>query len=137
MVPVIILTVRKPKVRVDATPWSLGTVVAVFLVIGIYGGAFQAGIGLVLLAALSRSGFDLVTANSIKVIVNTAVTLVALPVYIWQGQVVWLPAIVLAVGLTIGGSLGARLAVVGGEVLIRRVMVVAALALAGRLVGLY
>ncbi|NDH23768.1 MAG: sulfite exporter TauE/SafE family protein [Actinobacteria bacterium] len=137
MVPIIILTVRKPKVRVDATPWSLPAVIAVFLVIGIYGGAFQAGIGLVLLAALSRSGFDLVTANSIKVIVNTAVTMVALPVYIWQGQVVWLPAIVLAVGLTIGGSLGARLAVFGGEVLIRRVMVVAAVALAGRLVGLY
>jgi len=39
--------------------------------------------------------------------------------------------------LTIGGSLGARLAVFGGEVLIRRVMVVAAVALAGRLVGLY
>ena len=135
MVPLIILTVRRPP-ALDARrePWSPAVTFAVFLAIGVYGGAVQAGVGLVLLAALNRAGFDLVTANSIKVLVTLAVTAVALPVFVLQGQVRWGPALVLAAGLTLGGWLGPHVAVRGGERLIRVVMVVAALALAVRLV---
>jgi uncharacterized membrane protein YfcA len=137
MIPLILLTINKPKVRTEGESWSQTTTMIVFLGVGIYGGAIQAGVGLVMLAALSRSGFDLVTANSIKVLVNVAVTMVALPVFILQGNVEWLPALVLAVGLTIGGSLGARMGVAKGEEWIRRVMIAAALALALRLLGVY
>lgn len=138
MIPLVILSVRRPKPRAEGEgTWSPLTVLVVFFAIGIYGGAFQAGVGLVLLAALTRSGINLVVANSIKVIINSVVTLVALPVFILHGDIRWAPALVLAFGFVIGGSLGARLAVKGGEVLIRRAMVVAALALAGRLIGLY
>ncbi len=137
MIPLILLTINKPKVRTEGESWSRTTTMIVFLGVGIYGGAIQAGVGLVMLAALSRAGFDLVTANSIKVLVNVAVTTVALPVFILQGNVDWLPALVLAVGLTIGGSLGARMGVAKGEEWIRRVMIAAALALAMRLLGVY
>lgn len=137
MIPLIILSIRKPKFREDFETWSRPVTYAVFFAIGIYGGAVQAGTGLVLLAALSRSGFDLVTANSIKVLVNLAVTAVALPVFIWQGNVKWAPALVLAVGLTLGGWLGAHAAVRGGERLIRAVMVVASLVLAAKLLGAF
>jgi len=136
MVPLIILSVWKPKLATDGPTWSPTVTYAVFFGIGIYGGAVQAGVGLVLLAALQRAGFDLVTANSIKVLVNVAVTAVALPVFIVLGKVVWLPALILAAGLTIGGYLGANATVRGGEKLVRVVMVVAALALAAKLLGL-
>jgi len=109
---------------------------AVFFCIGIYGGAFQAGIGILLLLALSRSGIDLVRANAIKVLVVAAVTVVALPVFIAGGNVAWLPAVVLAAGFSAGGVLGAHLAVVGGERLIRPVVGVAVIALAVRMLGL-
>ncbi|HSL57425.1 MAG TPA: sulfite exporter TauE/SafE family protein [Acidimicrobiales bacterium] len=137
MIPLIILSIRKPKANVAAEPWSRSVTVAVFFLIGIYGGAIQAGVGLVLLATLGRAGFDLVTGNNIKVLVTFAVTLVALPVFIVQGQIAWVPALVLAAGFTAGGWLGAHVAVKGGERVIRVVMVVAALALAGELLGLY
>jgi uncharacterized membrane protein YfcA len=137
MIPLILLTINKPKVRAGGESWSQTTTMVVFFAVGIYGGAIQAGVGLVMLAALSRAGFDLVTANSIKVLVNVAVTSVALPVFILQGNVEWIPALILAVGLTIGGSLGARLGVAKGEDWIRRVMVVAVVALALRLLGVY
>ncbi len=137
MIPLILLTINKPSVKSDSEPWGRATTIAVFLVVGIYGGAVQAGVGLVMLAALSRAGFDLVTANSIKVLVNLAVTCVALPVFIIAGDVRWAPALLLAIGLTAGGWLGARLGVTKGEEWIRRVMVVAALALAARLLGVY
>ncbi len=74
--------------------------------------------------ALAHSGYDLVKANSIKVVVNAVLTLTAFPVFLWQGQVRWLPAIMLAVGYALGGTIGARLAVRGGERLIRPVLVV-------------
>ncbi len=137
MIPLILLSIRKPTVRTDAEPWGRGLTTGVFFLIGIYGGAIQAGVGLVLLAALTRAGFDLVTANSIKVLVTFAVTLVALPVFIWNGQVDWIPALVLAAGFTAGGWSGAHVAVRGGERFIRIAMVAAALVLAASLLGVF
>ena len=137
MLPIIFLSLRKPKPRLDGDVWSTMTTAVVFFGIGIYGGAVQAGVGLVLLAALTRAGYDLVTANVIKVLVTLVVTATALPVFIAQGDVRWGPALILAAGLAIGGWVGARIAVEGGERVIRWVMVVAALVLAARLLGLY
>jgi uncharacterized membrane protein YfcA len=137
MIPLIVLAIRKPRARTDKPAWPRWLTVVVFFAIGIYGGAIQAGVGLVLLAALTRAGYDLVTANHIKVLVNFVVTAVALPVFIINGQVEWIPAIVLAAGFTAGGWFGAHFAVKGGEKYIRLMMVVATVILAGSLLGLY
>jgi len=137
MIPLIILTVNKPRPNLEASPWPTAVTVVVFFGIGIYAGAIQAGVGLVLLTALSRSGMDLVTANVVKVIFTFCATVIALPVFILQGDVRWGPAIVLAIGTSIGGWAGAKFAVRGGERWIRLVMIIAAVALALRLIGVY
>lgn len=137
MLAVLVPTLRPPRVTPDAVRWHPAVNFAVFAAIGLYGGAFQAGVGLVLVAALVHAGYDLVRANSIKVVVNVVLTAVALPVFLWKGQVVWLPAAALAAGFALGGALGARLAVRGGERVIRPAMVAAVLLLAGRMIGLY
>ncbi len=136
MLPLIVLTIWRPKPRHDVT-WSTPVTVLVFFGIGLYAGAVQAGFGLVVLAALSRAGYDLVTANMMKVTINIAVTVVALVVFIADGSVRWVPALILAAGLSLGGWLGAHIAVQGGERVIRVVMVISALALAGRLLGIW
>ena len=105
--------------------------------IGAYGGAFQVGVGIPLLFALSYAGFDLVRANAIKVIVTAALTATAIPVFLFAGQIVWGPALTVGVGYAAGALLGARLAVRGGERLIRPVLALAVIALAGRMLGLY
>jgi hypothetical protein len=135
--PLVILALRRPKVRVDVEPWSKRATVAVFGAIGLYGGAVQAGIGLVLLAALTRAGYSLVLANNIKVVVNLSITVVALPIFVARGEVDWIPALVLASGFTVGGWVGAHAAVKGGERFLRWAMAAAAVLLAGRLLGLY
>lgn len=137
MLPIIFMSIKPPKQKLDADGWPVWLTAVVFFGVGIYGGAIQAGIGLVMLAALTRAGYDLVTANNVKMIATVAITLVALPVFIVQGKVEWLPAVILAVGLTTGSWIGAHAAVRGGEKFIRAVMVVAALILAGNLLGLY
>lgn len=139
MVPLLLLSLRKPKPAADGADaaWSPLVSSLVFLGVGLYGGAFQAGVGLILLAALTRTGIDLVVANSIKVVVILVVTATALPVFIASGKVDWPPALVLGAGFAVGGAVGARLAVSGGERVIRGVMIVAVLAASGRLLGLY
>ena len=138
MVPLLVLSLRPPVLKsVEGRVWSGPFTVLVFLAVGLYGGAFQAGIGLLLVVALSRSGMDLVVANSVKVVVIMVVTVTALPLFIVGGRVDWGPAMVLAAGFAVGGALGARLTVTRGASLIRPVMVAAVLALAGRLLGLF
>ncbi|MDH3212642.1 MAG: sulfite exporter TauE/SafE family protein [Myxococcales bacterium] len=117
--------------------WPPSVRAAVFFGIGLYGGAFQAGVGIVLLFALSHAGFDLVRANAIKMVVVAALTAVAVPVFVLEHQIEWLPAAVLACGYAVGGALGARLAVQRGERLIRPVLAASVLALAGRMLGFY
>jgi hypothetical protein len=120
-----------------AQRWSPLTRGFVLFAIGVYGGAVQAGVGLLLLFALNRAGFDLFRANAIKIVIATALAIVTVPVFIFEQQVAWLPAVFVSIGFTLGATVGARLAVIGGESAIRRALAVAVLALAGHLLGLY
>jgi uncharacterized membrane protein YfcA len=137
MVPILILSLRKPRPKTGGAGWPHWLTVVVFFGIGMYGGAFQAGIGLLLIVALSHSGLDLVTANSVKVLVNLSVSSVALPVFLVQGYFELIPAVLLGAGFAFGGWLGANASVRGGEKVIRPVMIVAVLAFSGKLLGLY
>lgn len=137
MLPIVYFSIRKPTPRVDGDSWSLPLTLAVFFAVGLYGGAVQAGVGLVMLAALTRAGYDLIAANNIKVVANLTLTAVVLPIFVAQGNVDWVPALILAVGLTAGGWVGAHAAVRGGERFIRAGMVVAALLLASKLLGVW
>jgi len=108
-----------------------------FAAIGVYGGAFQAGVGILLISVLALSGVDLVRSTQIKTALNTCFTLLALPVFYWAGQIVWPEALALGAGFAIGGALGARIAVRGGARVIRPLLAIAIVALAGRMLGLY
>ncbi|HJM99243.1 MAG TPA: sulfite exporter TauE/SafE family protein [Acidimicrobiales bacterium] len=137
ILPIIFLSLREPKTIETGKGFSTVTTAAIFFGIGLYAGAIQMGVGLVLLAFLTRSGLPLMKANIVKVLVTLAVTMTALPVFIIQGKVRWWPAIILTTGLSIGGWVGARIAVRGGERAIRVFMVIAAIGLTGKLLGLY
>lgn len=138
MLALLVPTLRRPAQRREPPTERPATLrLLLFFGIGLYGGAFQAGAGILLVLALSYAGYDLVRANSLKVVINFCFTLVAVPVFIAAQQVAWAPAIALATGFAAGGEVGARLAVRGGERLIRPVLGVAVVALAGRLLGLY
>lgn len=108
-----------------------------FFGIGLYGGSFQAGVGLFLVLALARTGHDLVMANSVKTVAVAAFTLIATAIFVYEGQVYWWPALALSLGTALGAAVGARIAVRGGERVIRIALVLAVIALAGRMLGLY
>jgi uncharacterized protein len=117
-----------------AAPWLR---FLAFFGIGLYGGAFQAGVGILLLSVFSLAGIDLVRGTHIKTALNTCFTLLALPVFWWAGQIVWPEALALGAGFGAGGAAGARLALAGGERVIKPVLAIAVIALAGRMLGVY
>jgi uncharacterized membrane protein YfcA len=135
LVPV--LRVTRVDVTAEKPAWSRPTTLLVFFAIGLYGGAFQAGVGLFLVLALAHAGHDLVLSNSIKAIAVAAFTVAAVAVFVLEGQVEWVPAIVLSISTAAGAYLGTRLAVRGGDAVIRPLLIVAVVAMAGKMLGLY
>jgi uncharacterized membrane protein YfcA len=90
---------------------------------GFWGGLIQIGVGFILMPILHRvMGLDLVRVNMHKVFVVLVYTLIALTVFAANVQILWVAGMALALGMMIGGWLGAHTTVVHGEVWIRRVL---------------
>jgi hypothetical protein len=137
LVPTLRGASRSKQEAAAREPLSTPLRTLLFFGIGLYGGAFQAGVGILLIYGISWSGVDLVRTNSMKVVINFCFTLLVLPIFILSHQIAWLPALTLGAGFAMGGAIGPKIAVRGGERVIRPVLAVAVVALAGRMLGLY
>lgn len=113
--------------------WVWGHVAMV--AIGFYGGFIQAGVGFLLMAALNNlMKLDLIRVNMHKVFVVGTFTFASLIVFIIHGKVWWITGLCLAVGNSLGGWIGSQLTVSKGELFIRRILYVALLAMAVKLI---
>lgn len=93
---------------------------------GFWGGFIQIGMGFILMPILNRvMGLDLVTTNVHKVFIVGLYTLAALLVFATTSEIMWLVGGILAVGNSLGGYLGAKMTLKRGDVLIKRVLLVA------------
>jgi len=105
-----------------------------FFFVGIYGGFIQAGVGFLIIAALtSIHGFSLVKTNSIKMFVVLVYTVAALAVFIYEGQINWLYGLILAVGNSTGAWFASRWSVEKGDRVIKVFLVITVIALAIKL----
>jgi uncharacterized protein len=96
--------------------------VLLFLLVGLYGGFIQAGVGFFILAVTAFSGFDVIQGNGVKVFTVLLLTLVSLIFFAWNGKVDWPAGLVLSAGTAAGGALGARLSIYIGETWVKRVV---------------
>jgi uncharacterized membrane protein YfcA len=67
-------------------------------------------------------GLDLVRVNAHKVIIILTYTIAALLVFANNIELMWVTGLVLAVGMSIGGWLGARVTISKGEHMIKTVL---------------
>lgn len=89
-------------------PWA--SAAAVFLV-SVYGGYFNGGLGIMLLAVFGLIGFtDLHGMNGLKNLLSAVLSVVSVATYASAGLIAWDSAIVLAIATTIGGFVGAHFA---------------------------
>lgn len=90
--------------------WWVGAVVFQFLV-GVYGGYFGAGIGILMLAALGLLGFsDIHRMNALKNLLAICINGVAAVYFITSGAVIWSDVLLMTFAALAGGYTGARLA---------------------------
>ncbi len=143
MVGMFLIVVFKPEAWVKERAGAVGakpTVLQyiIFFFIGIYGGFIQMGVGFLLLAGLVLgSGFDLVKANAVKVLIVLVYTIFSLGIFFYHGQVNIVAGLVLAAGNMGGAWLGANFAVKGGAKYIRYVLLTMLLVVILNLFGVF
>ncbi|MEF3254004.1 MAG: sulfite exporter TauE/SafE family protein [Deferribacterales bacterium] len=96
----------------------------IFLLIGVYGGFIQAGVGFLLLSGTTILGYDLVKGNAVKVFIVFILTAAALPVFIISGKIDYPMGIALGIGNVIGGIIGANVSIKKGVKFIRNFVTV-------------
>lgn len=130
MVAVVIITIINPIKNPTEALEKLGKKhqsisVIIFFFIGIYGGFIQAGVGFIILGALTLvNRISLVKANSIKVFVVFTYTISALVIFILGDQINWVFGLTLAIGNMTGAWIASRWSVKKGDVWVRRFMIV-------------
>lgn len=86
--------------------------IPMLLLAGFYGGFVQAGVGFVLIAAVAGSlRYDLVRSNALKIVCTLGFTAIALIVFIWNDQILWLPGLLLAAGSIVGAHLAVKITI--------------------------
>lgn len=93
--------------------------------IGFYDGIFGPGTGSFLMVILVGAvGFAFLQASATAKIVNWGTNLGALLIFGFNGHIMWLLGLTMAVGNIAGAVTGARWAIKGGSALIRKVFLV-------------
>jgi uncharacterized protein len=89
-------------------PTVIGIIGFQFLV-GVYGGYFGAGIGIMMLTALAFAGIpDIHQMNAVKNLLAVTINGITALVFVFSGVVVWKYSLVMAVASVLGGYAGAR-----------------------------
>jgi uncharacterized protein len=103
--------------------WFVGAVGFQFLV-GVYGGFFGAGIGILMLAALGILGLrNINQMNALKVVFGGSINGIAAAYFVYAGMVDWSYVLVMAAGALTGGYGGAGLARRAGPKAVRAAIV--------------
>lgn len=79
--------------------------------VAIYGGFFNGGLGIVLLALFSMWGMtNLHAMNGLKCWLSFALSVISFVIFAIGGKIVWIPALVMGAGTILGGLAGAPVA---------------------------
>lgn len=136
MVALSLISLWRPTAREAATDAGTARTAGLasgFLLVGLYAGFVQAGVGFLVLAVTSAVGLDLVRGNAVKVLTLLAANVLSLALFAAGGKVDWTAGLALAAGTTAGGLLGARLTVRRGDAWLRTVVTATVILFAVRL----
>lgn len=129
-----VVAFARPRPRVDPPTGRRLKVAALALGVGAYDGFFGPGTGTFLIIGfVTLLSLSLSQASANAKVVNFASNLAALALLASRGVVRWEVSMPMAVAQFLGGTVGAHLAVKGGDTLVRRVVLGVVLALVARL----
>ncbi len=115
---------RLQSAKGHESPRWLAGAMAFQLCVGLYGGYFGAGIGILMLAALSILGLtDIHEMNGLKNFLGGSVNGIASLYFVWKGMVYWPDVFVMAAAAIAGGFAGAHGAKRIGRTAVRRIVI--------------
>ncbi len=135
----IVITMFMPKTKTNfqnnvSEVKNKSLIYVVLFFIGFYGGFIQVGVGFLFMAALYHIlKINLVYVNMHKIFIVMIYTIPSLLIFAVTGNVNWWFGLCLAAGNALGAWWGAKASVKGGEKLIRIVLAVAIVLMAGKL----
>ncbi len=144
MIMVLITILTRPEKRfikeIEGENWGIirfAVAILVFFGVGFYGGFIQAGVGFIIIIALTLiTGIPLVKVNCLKIFIRFAFTISSLLMFSISGKVNLLLGLTLAAGCSIGAYFGSIIAISKGEKWIRVFLIITILAMAAKLWGL-
>lgn len=84
--------------------------ILLLLLVCIYGGFFNAGLGIISLSYLALAGYtDINVMNAMKLLISCVVSLIAIVIFVLQDQIAWLEGLLVLTGALVGGYLAARI----------------------------
>lgn len=104
-----------------------GLILSVFLVlVSLYGGFFNAGLGIISLSYLALAGYSNINLmNGIKLLISSCVSLIAIVLFIWQDAIEWRSGIIVLLGTLLGGFVSAKVSKNLPQVVVRRFVILA------------
>ncbi|KPZ68223.1 hypothetical protein AN944_03674 [Shewanella sp. P1-14-1] len=97
----------------------------VLLAVCIYGGFFNAGLGIIGLSYLALAGHTNINAmNGIKLVISSSVSLIAIILFIYNDAIAWFEGVTVLVGTLIGGYMSAHIANKVSQVRMRQFVIV-------------
>lgn len=109
---------------------SVGALLLMLLLLGvsIYGGFFNAGLGIITLSYLALAGHTNINAmNGLKLLVSTAVSLVAIVLFIYKGVIAWHEGAIVMAGTLVGGYVAAHVSRKLPQAYVRRFVIFASI----------
>ena len=90
---------------------SIGAMLLLLLLFGVssYGGFFNAGLGIIVLSYLALAGHtNINTMNGLKLLISSAVSLIAIALFIYNDLIAWYEGTIVLCGTLVGGYAAAH-----------------------------
>ncbi len=113
---------------------SIGRLLLMLLLLGVstYGGFFNAGLGIIILSYLALAGYrDINAMNGLKLLVSSAVSLIAIALFVYDGVIAWYEGTLVLLGTLAGGYVAARVSRRLPQHHVRAVVIVASVVITG------
>lgn len=107
-------------------------ILALFLGVSVYGGFFNAGLGIMTLSYLSLAGHSNINEmNALKLLYSSSISICAILLFIAADLIAWHETLALLIGTLIGGYLAGHLSRRLPQLWVRRAIIVASLGITG------
>ncbi|AKH19357.1 sulfite exporter TauE/SafE family protein [Sedimenticola thiotaurini] len=113
---------------------SVGQLLLLIFLLGVcvYGGFFNAGLGIITLSYLALAGYaDINAMNGIKLLVSTVVSLIAIALFVFDGVIAWYEGTLVLLGTLTGGYVAAHAARRLPQTRVRQFVIVVSVAVTG------